>query len=212
MTMKLSLASIVLVSAVLGLTVCSEPAKNTAKTDAESDTKKEPTGPPKPVSAKTAYWHMYTPARTWATDLMPIGMNNVEVEGIRAEGGLAPAWTVAFVSPGKHELRTYTYSILSKPPFVFKGVKADRPLPWAGPAADSMPFQTSDFAIDSDAAFKTAAEKADAWLKKHPGKNPEMKIGNATRYPAPMWYLLWGDKKDGYVALVNATTGAFGNK
>jgi hypothetical protein len=155
---------------------------------------------------------MYTPARTWATDLMPIGMNNVEVEGIPAEGGLAPAWTVAFVSPGKHELRTYTYSILSKPPFVFKGVKADSPLPWAGPAANAMPFQTSEFAIDSDAAFKTAAEKADAWLKKHPGKNPELKIGNATRYPAPMWYLLWGDKKDGYVALVNATTGASGNK
>lgn len=210
--MKLGLVNLLIWSSVLGIISCSEPAKTTTTADAAADANKEPAGPPKPISAKTAYWEMYKPARTWATDLMPIGMNNVEVDGIPLEKGLSMVWTVAFVSPSKHELRTYTYSVLSKPPNVFKGVKADSPLPWAGPAADAMPFQTSEFAIDSDASYKTAAEKADAWLKKHEGKVPVMKLGNATRYPAPMWYLMWGDKKDGYVGYVNATSGTFGTK
>ena len=208
--MKFVLANALTICAFLGMTACSDPPKPATKMDAE--TKKEPEGPPKPVSAKTAYWEMYTPARTWATDLMPIGMKSEEVEGMPADGGLAPRWTVAFVSPSKHELRTYYYSVISKPPLILKGVKADSPLPWAGPAADAMPFQTSEFTIDSDAAFKAAADKADVWVKKHPGKTPAMSLGNATRYPAPMWYLLWGDKKDGYAGFVNASTGVFSTK
>jgi hypothetical protein len=208
--MNFGLVKIVVVSAVLGLTACSDAPKPAAK--AEAETKKEPEGPPKPISAKTAYWEMYTPARTWATDLMPIGLKNIDVDGMPLEGGLAPAWTVAFVSSSRHEVRTYYYSVVTKAPAVFKGVKADAPLPWAGPAADAMPFQSSDFATDSDAAYKTAAEKADVWTKKHPGKMPEMSLGNATRFPAPMWYLLWGDKKDGFAAYVNATTGTYGAK
>ena len=206
--MKLRLMTFVVLGAVIGITACSEPAKTSAVTEAKTE---PPPGPPKPVSAKTAYWEMYKPARTWATDLMPIGMNDVEVEGMPIEKGKAMVWTVAFVSPSLHQLRTYTYSVVNKAP-IYKGVKADSPLPWAGPAADAMPFQTSEFAIDSDAAYTTAADKADAWLKKHEGKVPVMKLGNATRYPAPMWYLMWGDKKDGYVAFVNATTGTFGAK
>lgn len=207
--MKLGLVTIVVIGAVIGMTACSEPAKTSAVTEAKTE---PPPGPPQPISAKTAYWEMYKPARTWAADLMPIGMSNVEVEGLPLEQGKSMVWTVAFVSTSQHQLRTYTYSVVNKAPVVYKGVKADSPLPWSGPVADAMPFPTSDFAIDSDAAYKTAAEKADAWLKKHEGKVPVMKLGHATRYPAPMWYLMWGDKKDGYVAYVNATTGTFGAK
>ena len=28
-----------------------------------------------------------------------------------------------------------------------------------------------------------------------------------TRFPAPVWYVLWGDNKSGFYALINATTG-----
>jgi hypothetical protein len=212
MTMTFRLAKITLVSAVLGFTACSDAPKPVVKADAETGANKEPEGPPKPISAKTAYWEMYKPARAWATDLMPIGMKSQQVDGMPSDGGLAPMWTVAFVSPGKHQVRTYYYSVVTKPPSVFKGVKADSPQPWAGPSADALQFQSSDFKIDSDAAFKTAAEKADTWLKKHPGKTPSMSLGHATRYPAPMWYLLWGDKKDGYVAYLNATDGTLAAK
>jgi hypothetical protein len=209
--MKLDLVYTVLFSSVIGLTACSTPSTSTATT-AETAAPKAPEGPPKPVSGKTAFYAAYKPARAWATDLQPIGLKSNDVEGTPTEGGLAPMWTIAFVSPSRHEVRTYYYSVVNKPPLILKGVKADSAMPWAGPAHDAMPFQLSDFSTDSDAAFKTAAEKAGAWLKKHPGKTVSMTLGNATRYPAPMWYLLWGDKKDGFAGYVNATTGTYGEK
>jgi hypothetical protein len=211
-SMKLDLGKVTVFVAVIALTACSGPAPSTTKSATETETKKEPAGPPQPVSAKTAFWEIYKPARTWATDLQPIGVKSDQVEGIDADNGLAAMWTVAFVSPSRHEVRTYYYSIVNQPPSISKGVRADSALPWAGPTADAMPFTNSDFAIDSDAAFKTAAEKADAWLKKHPGKKAAMSLGNATRYSAPMWYLLWGDKKDGFAGYVNATLGTYGEK
>jgi hypothetical protein len=33
-------------------------------------------------------------------------------------------------------------------------------------------------------------------------------LGNASRFAAPVWYVMWGTTKNGYAALVNATTGA----
>jgi hypothetical protein len=33
-------------------------------------------------------------------------------------------------------------------------------------------------------------------------------LGNASRFAAPVWYVMWGTSKDGYAALVNARTGA----
>jgi hypothetical protein len=210
--MKIDLVNAVLFSAVLGMTACSSPAPSTAKSEAETAAAKEPAGPPQPVSGKTAFYEMYKPARAWATDLVPIGLKSEDVEGVPSEGGLAPRWTAAFVSSSRHEVRTYYYSVVDKPPLILKGVKADNALPWSGPTADAMPFQLSDFSIDSDAAYKTAAEKADAWLKKHPGKPVAMSLGNATRFSAPMWYLLWGDKKDGFAGYVNATLGTYGAK
>ena len=33
-------------------------------------------------------------------------------------------------------------------------------------------------------------------------------LGNASRFSAPVWYIVWGTTKNGYAALVNATTGA----
>jgi hypothetical protein len=210
--MKLDLLPAILIGAVLGLAACSGPAPATPKADPEAETKKEPTGQPQPVSAKTAFWEMYKPARAWAADLQPIGLKNNEIEGVAADKGLAAMWTAAFVSPSRHEVRTYYYSIVARPPLISKGVKADNALPWSGPTADAMSFQISDFATDSDAAFLTAAAHADAWLKKHPGKKAAMSLGNASRYSAPMWYLLWGDKKDGFAAYVNATLGTYGEK
>jgi len=34
------------------------------------------------------------------------------------------------------------------------------------------------------------------------------RLGNASRFSAPVWYIVWGTTKNGYAALVNATTGA----
>ena len=72
-----------------------------------------------------------------------------------------------------------------------------------------MTFQTSDFTIDSDAAYKAAAEKAGDWLKDkdNASKPVSLSLGAATRFPAPVWYILFGNSKSGFAAFVNAATG-----
>jgi hypothetical protein len=196
--------------AVLGLTACSsEPAKTTeVKTDSEA-AKKAPAGPPEPVAGKTAFYEMYTPAHAWAADMVPISLKSGEVAGVKNAEGKAGLWTAVFGSPSQHAARTYTWAAAEQLPTIFKGVKALSPEAWSGPTTAVMTFQTSDFTIDSDAAYKAAATKAGDWLKdpEHAAKPVSLSLGAATRFPAPVWYILFGDSKSGFVALVNATTG-----
>jgi hypothetical protein len=197
------------VVAVLGLTACSsEPAKTTeVKTDAEAA--KKPAGPPEPVTGKTAFYEMYTPAHAWAADLVPISLKSGEVAGVRNADGKAGTWTATFGSPALHSARTYTYSVADGLPTITKGVKSAGTENWAGPTRDAMTFVTSDFTIDSDAAYKAAATKAGDWLKepRNAAKPVTISLGAAQRFPAPVWYILMGTSSDGFVALVNATTG-----
>jgi hypothetical protein len=78
---------------------------------------------------------------------------------------------------------------------------------WSGPTAASRPFQAMDFSFDSDAAYQTGSAKAASWLKQHPDKKAAFTLANASRFPTPVWYILWGTKTSGYSALVSATTG-----
>jgi hypothetical protein len=196
--------------ALLGLAACSsEPAKTTeTKATTDDSAKKAPTGPPEPVLAKDAFYEMYTPAHMWAADLMPLSLASAEVPGVKNADGKAGAWTAVFVSQSMHQARTYYYSVVDALPTYSKGVKADNSVPWAGPSAAAVPFMTSDFMIDSDAAYKTAADKAGTWLKDHPDKPLTMALGYATRFPSPVWYFLWGTTKDGFTVYLSATSGS----
>jgi hypothetical protein len=199
-----------LVVALLGLTACSsEPAKTAdAKTDTDA-AKKAPAGPPEPVLAKTAFYEMYTPAHAWAADMLPLTLKSGEVAGVKNAEGKAGVWIAVFGSPSQHMQRNYTYSVADELPTYAKGVKAESPEPWAGPTTSVMTFQTSDFTIDSDAAYKAAAAKGADWLKspENAAKPVSLTLGAATRFPAPVWYILFGDAKSGFVAYVSATTG-----
>ena len=198
------------VVAALGLAACSsEPATTTeAKTDTEA-AKKAPAGPPEPVLAKTAFYEMYTPAHAWAADLVPISLKSGEVTGVKNAAGKAGVWIAVFGSPSQRMARTYTYSVVDELPTYAKGVKAQSPEAWSGPTTAVMTFQTSDFTIDSDAAYKAAATKAADWLKdpENAAKPVSLTLGAASRFPAPVWYILFGDAKSGYVSYVSATTG-----
>jgi len=199
------------VLAVLGLTACSsEPAKTAeVKTDTDA-AKKAPAGPPEAVLAKTAFYEMYTPAHGWAADMVPISLKSGEVAGVKNSQGKAGVWIAVFGSLAQHQARTYTYSVADQLPTYAKGVKAESPEPWAGPTQAVMTFQTSDFTIDSDAAYKAAATKAADWLKEpeNAAKPVSLSLGAASRFPAPVWYILFGDTKSGFVALVSANTGS----
>ena len=189
--------------AVLVLTACSEAPKPQPKTEAET----KPAIPSEPVTAKTAYWDMHKLAYSWRPDILLLSLASKAVPGIKNDAGKAAMWTAVFASPGRHEARTFTYSIVERLPDIRKGVDVARPVPWAGPSHEAMPFRTSDFATDSDAAYNTALTLAGPWLKKHPDKEVSLTLGHAARFPAPVWYVLWGDNKSGFYALINATTG-----
>jgi hypothetical protein len=160
-----------------------------------------------PVAARTAFFEAYKPARTWAPDLLALSVVSGEVPGFKNEDGKAGLWAITFVSPARKEARTFTYAIADSGQDIHKGVTIGNVLVWGGATRDSKPFSSSEFAVDSDAAYKTAAAKGAAWIKSHPGMKATLRLGNASRFSAPIWYIQWGTSKNGYVALVNATTG-----
>jgi hypothetical protein len=179
----------------------------------ESKAAKEATSPPAPVTAKTAFWPMYTSARNWTPDLVMIRLTPKEVPGFKNEAGKAAMWQAAFASPSLHQYRVYSYAIAAVSPDIHKGVVAGLRLPWGGVTREAMPVELSSFNVDSDAAYQTAATDAAGWLKKNPDKQPSsFQLGNTYRFQAPVWYLVWGDQKSGYVAYVDANTGKVLNK
>lgn len=195
----------------IALTACSSGAPNSteAKTGPDAAAKQAPAGPPEAISGKTAFWAMYTPAHAWAADLVPIGLKSGEVAGVKNADGKAGVWTAVFGSPSKRMMRPYVYSVADQLPEIAKGVKAELAEPWSGPTREVMPFQTSDIAIDSDAAFKIATARAAGWLKqKDNAEKPiSFSLGADSRYPAPVWAILFGTNKLGYLALINASNG-----
>jgi hypothetical protein len=191
--------------AALMLSACSEAPKTAAKVETEA--KKEPAKAPEAVTAQRAFYEMYKSARGWATDLLALSLSSGEVPNIKNEDGKAGLWTVVFVSPSRREARSFTYAVADSGD-IRKGVNVSNVLSWSGATKASKPFSNSEFAVDSDGAYKTAVEKAGDWLKKHPKQQATFRLGNASRFAAPVWYIMWGTTKDGYAALVNATTGA----
>ncbi len=199
------LATAIAVGAALVMTACSEAP--TTETKAGPEAKPEAAAPAVPVLGKEAFYEMYKPARAWASDLLVLSLASDEVEGYKVEGGKAAMWTAVFVSPSKQAARTFTYAIVDKLPNVHKGVFEGGTEGWTGATKQSEPFQIMDVAYNSDAADQAAAEKAAVFLKKNPDKPVSYFLGKAARFPAPVWYVLYGDKKLGYSTFVNATTG-----
>lgn len=207
--MKNRLWNVALVAAAVSLAACSsEPAKTTAP-DTDTAVKQAPAGPPQPIAAKAAFWEMYTPAHKWAADLVPISLKSGEVAGVKNADGKAGVWTAIFGSPSQHSARTYVYSVADQLPDISKGVKAALAESWTGSTPTVMTFQTSDFATDSDAAYKIAAAKAAEWLKEkgNADKPVSLSLGAASRFPAPVWVILFGTSKLGFLTVVNATNG-----
>ena len=199
--------------AVLLLAACSQAPPTTA-TEAKTKNEAAPPAPPAPtgpVSAKTAFYEMYKPARAWAPDFAVLSFASKEVPGIDSADGKFGVWTAVLVSPSRNEARTYTYSVVDSGTTIHKGVSDEGGQVWSGATATSRPFQSMEWSIDSDAAYKTAFAKAESWVKKHPGRKIAFTLANASRFATPVWYLLWGDKASGYAVVVSATTGTLVN-
>ena len=192
---------------ILFLASCSQTPQASTKGEAETA---KPSAPEGPISGKTAFWEMYKSAHAWATDLVPLTLQSQAVAGVKNDSGKAAMWKATFGSLRKHEARTYTYAVAAQAPDIAKGVSVGRALPWSGPTQSALPFDTADFSIDSDGAYQKALAQAEAaaWVKHHPGKEPSLAMGNASRFDGPVWLVHWGDAKSGYAVYISAKSGA----
>ena len=205
MCKQICLSAIVALAALMQ-SACSEAPKAAAKV--ESEAPREPVKAPEVVTAQRAFYELYKPARAWATDLLALSVASGEAPGFQNEGGKAGVWTVIFVSPSRNEARVFTYAIVDAGGEIRKGINVGNVQPWGGSTPSSKAFSNSEFVVDSDVAYKAAMEKAAGWLKTHPKEKATLRLGSASRYPAPVWYVMWGSTKSGYAALVNSVTGA----
>src|SRR5580693_7697096 len=155
--------------AMLLLAGCLEKTKTPVIDD--SKTARPPAGPPQPVTAKTAFWPMYTAGRHWSTDIVILRLTPKEVPGFKNEAGKAAMWEAMFASPSLHQYRVYSYAIAYSKPDISKGVTAGLRVPWNGVTRDAMPVELTSFNIDSDVAYQAAAADGAAWLKKNPAKD-----------------------------------------
>jgi hypothetical protein len=197
-----------LAAAILFVSGCSLPANSPAG-DASTVKASEPTNTAAAVTAKTAYWEMYKSAYKWAPDLVLLKLVPKQVAEVQTGAGNVGIWEGTFGSPKKHECRVFTYSTTAHPPDIYAGVTVGNAMPWSGVSRDVMPIIISEIAIDSDAAYATATKDGAAWLKKNPDKKlTHFQLGNGYSFPAPVWYTMWGDEKNGYVAYINAINGS----
>ena len=201
---RTGLCAVAFAAAVLWYTGCGETPKTTESKIAEA--KKDV--PPEPVAGQSAFYQMYKPARTWATDVMPLSLAGDDMDGIKSEGGKYPRWVAVFVSPGRREARTFFYAVADRLPQIHKGVTIGGSEFWSGSIPKSRPFTTAEFNTNSDKAYQAASDKAGPWLKEHSDKKlTPMLLVSTSHFGSPVWYVMWGDEKSGYRAYVSATTG-----
>lgn len=189
---------------ILILAGCSDTPAPVAKTEAP----KKPAVPEGAIPALTAYYDTYKIARQLSPDLQVASITGNEVDGVKSDKGKYAQWTIVFVSAATKQAYTFVYTTVEHAGLL-KGINNQGSQAWGGPRQDAIPFGNGDFSIDSDAAYTAAAEKAAAYLAKNPEKPvTAFALGQAESLPAPMWYIMWGDKKSGgYAAYVNAATG-----
>lgn len=191
---------------LLLLVGCTQSAgKNPAPSAAAAATTSAPS---EPLTAKNALGPMYTTAYKWAPDVALLRMTALDVPGYKNPAGRAAAWEAVFASARLGQYRVITWSMADALPAIHKGIAADRAQTWNGPSHDAMPVDMSLFQVDSDTAYSAAETAAASWIKANPSRPlSSMEIGSSYRFPSPAWYVLWGDKKSGYAAFVDAESG-----
>ena len=202
-----ALVSAATLAGVLMLAGCSDSTPPPAET--KTDTPKKPAVPEGAITAMTAFDPVYKIARQIAPDVQTASIAGNEVDGVKSGEGKYAQWTMIFVSASKQSATTFVYTTVAHDNLL-KGANRTDSIKWAGPTRDATPF-ANGVATDSDAAYKAAAEsdKAKEWLGKNAGKPvTTFALGQASSFPAPMWYIMWGDKKaGGYAVYVNSSTG-----
>lgn len=177
--------------------------------DSPAPVAKAPEPPPPPISGRQAFQYMYGSSRIWATDSMPLTIRSLNVPDVKLENGKAGAWEVVFVSESMARARTYTWSAVETES-VHKGVFPGPQESWRlGP---NQPFSPALLKVDTTEALIAAINISGPYLNK-PGQRPPvsylLNYETATRFPNPVWRVLWGGSVSSaeYTVTVDASTG-----
>ncbi len=190
--------------AMLVFAGCSQPAPKTAE-------KKEEVEKPQPVTGQSALWKMYQVARSWAPDAEVLKMNSIPLAEVEQVRGKAAAWQATFTSATKGKARTWTYSVIESEGNLHKGAFGGLEEPYSGGAGLTSPFPIAAVKIDTDAAFKTASEKATDYEKKNPGKPISFILEKTKKHPDPTWRVIWGESvsTSSFSVYIDASGGAY---
>jgi hypothetical protein len=185
---------------VLFLSACSEAPKTAEE--------KQPPKPPEALTGRQAFQRMYPQARGWAPDAQPLEIRSVALAQVKADKGKSGAWQVIFVSPSRGKAKTYTYSAVEGDGNLHEGVFGGLEEDYTA-RGDSFPFSIAAIKVDSDEAYKTAAEKSADYIKKNPTKPVMFLMELTKRFPDVTWRVIWGDSvsTSDYSVFVDGTTG-----
>lgn len=187
--------------AAILLTGCSDEPAPVAK-------KAEP--PPAPISGRQAFQYLYGSARLWAPDSQPLTVRSVNLADVKSEPGKAGAWEIIFVSESQARARTYTWSAVEAGGY-HKGVFPGQQEAWRA-GGSQRPFSPALLKIDTVDAYDEAVKSAKDYMNK-PGTRPPVNFMLAyeagTRFPNPIWRVLWGGSVSSaeYTVTVDASTG-----
>jgi hypothetical protein len=177
--------------------------------------KKEPPKPPEPVTGQTALFRMYQAARTWAPDAQVLKMSSVLLDEVpNVPRGKAAAWQATFVSSERSQAKSYTYSVIESLPTWHKGVFAGLDESWSGPHGVNSPFLMAAVSKDTPLAYETALAQAGDYDKKNPGKPITFLLEKVTKFPDPVWRVVWGESvgTSNFSIYVDASTGDYKEK
>jgi len=190
------------------LSGCSEAPQTAAK--------KEPEKPAEPITGQSALYRMYGAARTWASDAQVLKLTSSLLSEVpNVPPGKAAAWEATFTSTNRSQSRSYTYAIIEVGPTLHKGVFAGLEQGWSGPRGNTTPFLIAAVKIDTDTAYQTALKNGGAeYDKKNPGKPITMMLEKNSKFPDPVWRIIWGESlgKSNFSVFVDASTGDFKEK
>jgi hypothetical protein len=184
----------------LFLSACSDAPKTAEQ--------KTPPKPPEVLTGRQAFQRMYPQARGWAPDAQPLQIQSIRLAQVKADPGKSGAWQVVFVSTARGKAKTYTYSAVEADGNLHEGVFGGLEEDYSG-RGDSSPFLIAAIKVDSDEAYKTAAEKSEAYLKKNPDKPVTFLMEQTRRFPDVTWRVIWGDSvsTSDYSVFIDGSTG-----
>jgi hypothetical protein len=182
---------------------CSETSQPAAK--------KEPEKPAEAVTGQSGLFKMYQKARTWASDVQVLKVNSIHLADVPETPGKAGAWQGIFTSVTLGKMQTYTYSVVEQEGNLHKGVFSLGEQSWSGSQGVNTAFDIRAASIDTDAAYKTADEKAKDYDEKHPGMPISFQLEKINQFPTPVWRVIWGESvgTSSFSIYVDASQGHF---